>query len=172
VPNSIVCRILCVDLDLRCIKYLEFLAELFFLETVDSSHFDYPKHLGGELIILVLEVTTLLFGDVIEQDRPYLLSPIELENRAEVHLDYVRSGKDIFVLWLHFLSLLLPATEVKASTTSSATAATKELLENIVHILAAASTTTSLLLLSDSLFSKLVIGASLIWITERLIGIC
>ena len=52
------------------------------------------------------------------------------------------------------------------------TSSSEELLENIIHILMSTTTATTLLLLSYSLFSKLVIGASFVWITQGLIGIC
>jgi len=65
----------------------------------------------------------------------------------------------------------MSASEVKATTTASATSS-EELLEYIIHVLMSTASATTLLLLSNSLFSKLVIGASLVWITQCLIGIC
>jgi len=65
----------------------------------------------------------------------------------------------------------MSASEVKATPTASATSS-EELLEYIIHVLMSTASATTLLLLSNSLFSKLVIGASLVWITQCLIGIC
>ena len=54
----------------------------------------------------------------------------------------------------------------------STTSSSEKLLENIIHILMSTTSATTLLLLSYSLFSKLIIGTSLVWITQCLIGIC
>ena len=54
---------------------------------------------------------------------------------------------------------------------ATSTTTSEELLENVIHILPSTSSTT-LLLLSYSLFSKLIIGASFVWITQCLVSIC
>ena len=55
--------------------------------------------------------------------------------------------------------------------TSTSTPSTKELFEDIIHIVMS-TPSTALFLLSHPLFSKLIIGASLVWITQSLICIC
>ena len=65
----------------------------------------------------------------------------------------------------------MPSSKVEATTATSATSS-EELLEYVIHVLMSTTTASTLLLLPYALFSKLIIGASLVWITQCLVGIC
>jgi len=118
----------------------------------------------------------------VEEDDPNVFSTIELRYGAEVQLEDVcaleeewcRLGLVFLMMTKRTATMPTRSTMLKVestSMTSSATTATEELLEHVIHI----HTTTaasSLLLLSDSFFSSLIVCPPLVGVRQGFVGQC
>lgn len=156
---SIVGVVLSKDDNLWDFEDAELFTELLLAMTIDSSDLDDAVQLLTDCFVLVRKRLALFQLGVEEVQNPNLLSAVELENGAQVKLVDIgvlkEIGNDFFLLLL----MVSAKAAAKASTTAS-----EVLREDVIEVevgATATALTATLLVLLNSLFSCLVIDATL-----------